>query len=132
MFALIGTLWNTAVLGTAIYFLNTINLFEFNFSFSTALLFAALLAASDPVAVIAIFEELHINEFLYINVFGEALFNDCISLVLFSTFKSLISLQNEPVGSFTYINSVIYFIISTFGGIFVGIIFGFITSLFFK
>jgi CPA1 family monovalent cation:H+ antiporter len=53
------------------------------FGWPHALLFAAVIAATDPVSVLALFKELGVGRRLYMLVEGESLLNDGVAVVIF-------------------------------------------------
>lgn len=64
-----------------LYFLH--DYFKVHTSLIELLLFSTLISAVDPVAVLCVFEEIHVNQLLYICVFGESLLNDAVTIVRF-------------------------------------------------
>ena len=54
------------------------------FSFTDCLFFGAIISATDPVTVLAIFNDQKINVNLYAIVFGESVLNDAVSIILAS------------------------------------------------
>ena len=44
--------------------------------------FGSLISAVDPVATLAIFHALNVDQVLYMLVFGESILNDAVSIVL--------------------------------------------------
>ncbi|XP_011503825.1 PREDICTED: sodium/hydrogen exchanger 3-like [Ceratosolen solmsi marchali] len=80
LFAVIGTIFNTLSIGLSLWLMGRSGLFSCETPVLDMLLFAALISAVDPVAVLAVFEEIHVNEILYIVVFGESLLNDAVTV----------------------------------------------------
>ncbi|CAJ0576197.1 unnamed protein product, partial [Mesorhabditis spiculigera] len=118
--------------GFGLYGLKELHLFKVEFTLFEVLIFAALISAVDPVAVIAIFEEIHVNEFLFINVFGEALFNDGVTVVLYQMFSTFTAIGPTNLDVGDYAGGVASFFIVAIGGIAIGIIFALLTSIFTK
>lgn len=76
LLAVPGLLLSMAIVGLILNPVTLLNL-------SQALLFGALISATDPVAVIALFQELGVPKKLMILVEGESLFNDATAIVTF-------------------------------------------------
>nr|XP_046218532.1 sodium/hydrogen exchanger 3-like isoform X2 [Oncorhynchus gorbuscha] len=130
VYAVIGTCWNAATLGLALWgcwlggAMGTIDT-----GLLQLLLFGSLIAAVDPVAVIAVFEEVHVNEVLYILVFGESLLNDGVTVVLFNVFDAFVSLGGAQIDAVEIIKGIISFFVVAVGGSLVGVVFALLISL---
>ncbi|KAK5986345.1 Sodium/hydrogen exchanger [Trichostrongylus colubriformis] len=98
------------------------------FSTTEIFVFSALISAVDPVAVIAVFEEINVNEFIFVNVFGEALFNDGVTVVLYQMFKSFTLIGAENLLPIDYGAGVLSFLLVACGGAVIGLIAAFIVS----
>uniref|UniRef100_A0A3Q0T362 Solute carrier family 9 member 2 n=1 Tax=Amphilophus citrinellus TaxID=61819 RepID=A0A3Q0T362_AMPCI len=116
LFAVVGTLWNS--IGIGIFLFATCQI--------PNLLFSAIISAVDPVAVLNVFEDVSVNEQLYIVVmtrvlFGECLFSDAVTVVsyLFVVEMSVV----EPVD---VVLGVLRFFVVGLGGMGFGILFGFV------
>ncbi|KAK8751685.1 hypothetical protein OTU49_009773, partial [Cherax quadricarinatus] len=98
-----------------------------SFTFAESLVFSSLISAVDPVAVLAIFQELGVNKDLYFLIFGESLLNDGVTVVMYNTMQAFMSMSMVTAGQ--YALAIIAFFIVVCGGIFIGIFFGCLTAL---
>ena len=74
-----------AILGTLISYFTTGLLIAYllHWPIQVALVFGALMSATDPVSVISIFKSLGVNKNLEVTMEGESLANDGVAIVLF-------------------------------------------------
>ena len=87
-FAVVGTLWNSIGIGMSLFAICQIEAFGVqDINLQENLLFASIISAVDPVAVLSVFEDVSVNEQLYIVVFGECLFNDAVTVVSVPTLR---------------------------------------------
>ncbi|MGS2722734.1 cation:proton antiporter [Porticoccus sp. GXU_MW_L64] len=96
------------------------------FPWTTALVCGALLAATDPVAVVAQIKSSHAPQQLEILLEGESLFNDATAVVLFTLF---ITLAVGDSSSVTPSSALLDFARLFFGGIAFGALAGYLASL---
>ncbi len=115
--AVIALLISTAIIGLGVWKILGVELV-------VALLFGALIAATDPVAVVALFKELGAPVRLMTLVEGESLFNDATAIVLFHILLGIVATASgfgvADVGP-----AIVEFLRVFFGGIAVGAVVGF-------
>jgi CPA1 family monovalent cation:H+ antiporter len=88
-----------------------------------ALTFGALIAATDPIAIIALFRTLGVPKRLSVLVEGESLLNDGTAIVAFSLMLGI-----ALTGSFSLIGSLLDFIRVVAGGLAVGLALGWLVA----
>ena len=91
--------------------------------FSYAIIFGAIIAATDPVAVIALFKTMGVPKRLQVILEGESLFNDGTAIVIFN-----IAVAAAATGVFNVREGVGDFITSAGVGLGIGFVLGILTS----
>nr|WRO44050.1 sodium/hydrogen exchanger 2c [Rachycentron canadum] len=126
-YAVVGTLWNSISIGLSLFAICQFEVFGVqDINLQENLLFAAIISAVDPVAALNVFEDIGVNEQIYIVIFGEGLFNDAVTVVLYSMFSFLADLP--IVESSDVFLGVARFFVVGFGGILFGLLFGFVAA----
>ncbi|XP_054709076.1 sodium/hydrogen exchanger 3-like [Uloborus diversus] len=128
IFAFIGTIWNAISIGLSLWGVGLTGLFGYQLSLMEMMLFSSIVSAVDPVAVLAVFEEVHVNEVLYIIVFGESLLNDAVTVVLYHMFEAYTEMGPRNIIAIDYIAGVASFFVVSLGGTAIGVVFGFCSA----
>ncbi len=118
LLAIPGVILTTLIVGGVLAF-------GIHMSLTVALIFGALIAATDPVSVVALFRTLGVPKRLAVIIEGESLFNDGTAIVLFN-----LMLVIFLTGRFNLADSIASFLRVAVGGTLVGLLLGWIVSRF--
>ncbi|XP_017120805.1 sodium/hydrogen exchanger 3 isoform X4 [Drosophila elegans] len=131
LMAVVGTIFNIATIGGSLYACGRMGIYGEGETpnLMDVFLFASLISAVDPVAVLAVFEEIHVNEILYIVVFGESLLNDAVTVVMYHMMESYNEIGLDKIIAQDIASGVGSFFVVALGGTAIGIIWGFLTGL---
>ena len=126
LLATFGVLFSTFVVGTGIHWLVEQPIFNLNtlgLSYVDCLLFGALIAPTDPIAVLAMVKKMNLSVITETRIAGESLFNDGIGVVIFLTLFNIKELGIENVTAAS-VGSL--FATEVIGGVALGALIGFL------
>ena len=95
-FAVVGTFVSAVIVGIVLKIASVCHLAPLDITFAETLTFGALVSATDPVSVIAVFTELRVDPKMFYLVFGESVLNDAVGIVLFKTSRSSSGIPSRP------------------------------------
>jgi CPA1 family monovalent cation:H+ antiporter len=121
LLAVAGVCLSVGVVGGVLYW-------AAGLSWQAALLFGAMISATDPVSVLALFKHLGLPKRLSIIVEGESLFNDGTAVVVFRIILGFAIGAAAPGPASLIVESVREFGVVVFGGVAVGAVIGLLAS----
>ena len=121
LMATAGVVMATFITGTLFWF--GASLIGIDLPYKWALLFGALIAPTDPIAVLGILKSVHAPKSLETKIAGESLFNDGIAVVVFLTILEMVEGHAEP----TFGHVSLFLLEEAVGGVVLGIVLGLVT-----
>ncbi|MDA0935951.1 MAG: sodium:proton antiporter [Bacteroidetes bacterium] len=125
LLASFGVLFSTFAVGTGVYWLvnqPVFGLVSMNLTYIDCLLFGALIAPTDPIAVLAMIKKMNLSSITETRIAGESLFNDGIGVVVFLT---LLGIKQDGVENITAAAVGTLFVTEVIGGIALGSLMGY-------
>ena len=125
LLASFGVFFSTFVVGSGLFWIlqqPVFGLNEIGLSFVDCLLFGALIAPTDPIAVLALLKNMNLSSKTKTVIAGESLFNDGIGVVIFLT---LLNIKLEGFENVTAMSVGTLFVKEVLGGILLGVFFGY-------
>lgn len=89
-------------------FLQFIPHLKSSFTYLDSLYFGALISPTDPLTILAIFNDLRVDVTLYSLVFGESVLNDAVAIVLSGYVSSFCLYNKENNVSYMKISIILY------------------------
>ncbi len=126
LLASFGVLFSTFAVGSGIFWLVEQPVFELNnlgLSYIDCLLFGALIAPTDPIAVLAMVKKMNLSSTTETRIAGESLFNDGIGVVIFLT---LLNVKLEGIENITPESVSMLFATEVIGGVALGALIGYL------
>ena len=121
-----GVIFSTFTVGTGVHWLTQQSFFglsEMGLTYVDCLLFGALIAPTDPIAVLAIVKKMNLSSITETRIAGESLFNDGIGVVVFLT---LLSIKIEGAENITAASVGALFATEVIGGVALGTVMGYL------
>ncbi|KAG2005652.1 monovalent inorganic cation transporter [Coprinopsis cinerea AmutBmut pab1-1] len=129
VFAFLGTFISAVGVGVIVHVYSLLGIESMDLSLIEGLTFGSTLSATDPVTILAIFNQYKVDPKLYTVIFGESLLNDAVSIVMYETLRKF-------HGSEVYLSSLFHgvgiFLISFTISMLLGVAFGLVMSLLLK
>ena len=125
LLATFGVFFSTFVVGSGLFWLIQQPVFGLNqigLTFVDCLLFGALIAPTDPIAVLALLKNMNLSSKTKTVIAGESLFNDGIGVVIFLT---LLNVKLEGYENITAMSVGTLFVTEVLGGLILGAFFGY-------
>uniref|UniRef100_A0A8C7XT00 Sodium/hydrogen exchanger n=1 Tax=Oryzias sinensis TaxID=183150 RepID=A0A8C7XT00_9TELE len=120
-YAFLGTAISCFVIGNMMYgvvtLMKAVGQLTDKFYYTDCLFFGAIISATDPVTVLAIFNDLHADGDLYALLFGESVMNDAVAIVLSS---SIVAYQPSSANTHIFDAAAFFKSVGVFLGIFSG------------
>eukprot|EP01095_Lingulamoeba_sp_RSL-Kostka_P000516 TRINITY_DN10801_c0_g1_i1.p1 TRINITY_DN10801_c0_g1~~TRINITY_DN10801_c0_g1_i1.p1 ORF type:complete len:538 (+),score=59.53 TRINITY_DN10801_c0_g1_i1:196-1809(+) len=145
----LGTIMTTIMIGLSYYGIsylitgydtNGIIIMPQNLTLKESFAAASLISSTDPIAALAVYSQLGVEQTLYTLVFGESNLNDAVSIVLYNVFttnltNSTISIHSSESDSDNSINDehiILAFVYTSIVGPLIGLFTAIVSSLVYK